>query len=447
MSTKLLIEGGNRLNGVINNQGAKNSALHVIAGALLATGEVTLKNVPKLQDVENMIALIEAVGADVIWHNSSLVVRPKAISSPLVPKEPAMKVRSSLLMLSILLNKIGHAILPLPGGCNIGERRFDMHLDGLTTMGAEIKLNEEFIEAKAKRLCGAEISFYYPTVTGTMNLTLAAVLADGVTVIKNAAINPEVVDFLHFMRKLGAKIDGVGTRRLKIEGVKELSPRRLGLSRSEATYRNHDATFKIMDDRITAISYLVAGAITGGKLTLKGVDYRLLRAEIQKLRETGVEVECDFNKVKIRRLTQLKPLRLVTSAYPGFHTDVQPLFASLLCLAEGRSTIKETILDNRFGYVSELNKMGAKIQVKQGDFLCVNGKPGQIALIDGVPDLHGADVWATDLRAGAALVIAALPAKGQTCIDNVIQIDRGYEDIEGKLFSVGADIKRMKKEE
>lgn len=427
METQLIIQGGNELNGIIENQGAKNSALHVIVGSLLANNEVILKNVPHLQDIKNMIELVKNVGADVIWKEKKLKILPKEISSPIVPKEFAMKVRSSLLMLSILLNKIGHAILPLPGGCEIGSRKFDMHLDGLRTMGAEIELNEEYIEAKTKNLHGAEISFYYPTVTGTMNLVLAASLADGITVIENAAINPEVVDFLYFMQSLGAKINGIGTRKLKVKGVEKLK----GVS------------FEVMYDRITAISYMLAGAITGGEIIVQGIYNRNLQTELRKLKEANVDVDCNFNQVRIRRKGKIKPLNLVTSAYPGFHTDVQPLFASLLCLAEGKSTIKETILENRFGYASELNKMGAKIQIKRGDFLCVNGKRGRIALIEGISVLHGADVFAPDLRSGAALVIAALSAKGQTRIDNVVQIDRGYEYIEDKLSNIGADVKRV----
>ena len=426
MCAELLIEGGNKLSGVINNQGAKNSAMHVIAGSLLANGEVTLKNVPSLYDVKNMVTLVEEIGADVSWHDRLLKIRPKAISSPVIPTDSAMKVRSSLLMLGIFLSKFGHIVLPLPGGCKIGARKFDMHLDGLKAMGAEIELNEEVIEAKAKRLHGAEISFYYPTVTGTMNLTLAAVLADGVTVIENAAINPEVVDFLRFMQELGARIDGIGTRRLRIKGVEKL----------KAT------VFEVMYDRIAAVTYMLAGAMTGGEIVVKGIEHRHLRSEIQKMREAGIDIECDPNEVRVHKAMPLRPLHLVTSAYPGFHTDVQPLFASLLCLAEGKSTIKETILDNRFGYVSELNKMGAKIRIKRGDFLCVNGKPGSIVSIEGGRSLHGADVWVTDLRAGAALVIAALVAKGQTCVHNIIQIDRGYENIEDKLSNVGASIGR-----
>lgn len=426
-ASKLLIEGGNSLSGVIDNQGAKNSALHIIAGTLLANGKVVLKNIPELEDVRNMVALVEEIGADVSWHGHTLEITPKPISSPAVPKDVATKVRSSLLMLGILLNKVGHAVLPLPGGCKIGDRRFDMHLDGLRAMGAEIEAREELIEAKTRRLHGAEIDLYYPTVTGTMNLTLAAVLADGITVIRNVATNPEVVDFLYFMQALGAMIDGIGTKTLKIKGVKELG----------------NAVFEVMYDRIAAVTYIIAAAATGSEITVNGVDHRHLGAEIKTLKEAGVDVKCEPGKIKIGGATRLKPLSLVTSPYPGLHTDVQPLFASLLCLAKGQSAIKETILDNRFGYVSELNRMGANIQVQRGDFTCVNGKPGSVVQIDGGCSLHGADVRATDLRAGAALVIAALSASGQTCISNAIQIDRGYENIEGKLSSIGASVKRV----
>jgi len=430
-ASKLLIQGGNSLSGVINNQGAKNSALHIIAGSLLANGEVVLKNVPRLEDVKNMVSLVKEIGADVSWHGDTLEIAPEPISSPAVPGDMATKVRSSLLMLGILLNKVGHAVLPLPGGCKIGERRFDMHLDGLRAMGAEIKTSAELIEAKTRRLHGAEIDLYYPTVTGTMNLTLAAVLADGVTVIRNVATNPEVVDFLYFMQALGAMIDGIGTKTLRIKGVKELG----------------NAVFEVMYDRIAAVTYMIVGAATGSEITVNGVDHRHLGAEIRKLKEAGVDVRCGPGKIRIGRATRIKPLSLVTSAYPGLHTDVQPLFASLLCLAKGRSTIKETILDNRFGYVSELNRMGVKIQVQRGDFTCVNGKPGSIVQIEGGCSLHGANVRATDLRAGAALVIAALSASGQTCIGNAIQIDRGYENIESRLSSIGASIKRVRDEE
>ena len=426
MNDKLLIQGGNRLNGVINNQGAKNSALHVIAGSLLAGGEVILRNVPRLEDVRNMIALVQATGADVNWRGKTLEIMPRTNLSPIVPGDIAEKVRSSLLMLSILLNKTGQATLPLPGGCEIGQRKFDMHLDGLKAMGAEIEVNQGVIHARARRLHGATISFYYPTVTGTMNIVLAAILADGVTVVRNSAVNPEVVDFLRFMQRLGAKIDGIGTKTLKIEGVKELG----------------NTAFEIMYDRIAAVTYILAGAVTGGELTIRGIDHRHLGAEMQKLGEAGLDVKCSPNELTLRKATKIKPLNIVTSAYPGFHTDVQPLFASLLCLAEGQSAIKETILESRFGYVPELRKMGAQIQVKPGDFQCVNGEQGKIALIDGGRLLHGADVHATDLRAGAALVIAALSANGETCIRNVNQIDRGYSNIEGELSSVGANIRR-----
>lgn len=426
MSAKFLIEGGQRLSGVIDNQGAKNSALHVIAGSLLANDAVVLNNVPDLDDVGNMIALVSEIGADISWSGDALEIAPKTISSPVVPRDTAEKVRSSLLMLGILLNKLGHAILPLPGGCAIGERKFDMHLDGLRAMGAEITVIDGIIEAKAKRLKGVEFKLYYPTVTGTMNLVLAAALADGTTTLKNVAINPEVLDFLYFMRALGTKIDGIGTKVLRIIGSKEL----------------RSTTFDIIYDRIAAITYLLAGAVTGGEIVVNGVDSGHLVAEIGILKEAGINIKCQNKRLTLGKSESFKPLHLVTAAYPNFHTDMHPLFASLLCLAERRSAIKETILDSRFGYASELMKMGANIQVQQGDFLCVNGKQGSTAIIEGVETLHGADIRATDLRAGAALVIAALAARGQTCIHNIAQIDRGYMNMEEKLSKIGANIIR-----
>lgn len=416
---KLMITGGNRLEGTIRISGSKNSSLPILAATLLASTPITIGNLPHLQDVTTLIELLGRMGVRVVINDHMQVeVDPSTITSYDAPYELVKTMRASILVLGPLLANFGEAHVSLPGGCAIGSRPVDIHLRGLKAMGAQIEVNNGYIHAKVNgRLKGAHLVLETVTVTGTENLLMAATLADGTTVLENAAREPEVVDLANCLIKMGAKIEGVGTDTLTIHGVERLN----GIE--------HD----VISDRIETGTYLIAAAATRGKIHLKDTDPSLLESVLRKLEEAGAEIEVGETEIKLdMKGKRPKAVSLRTAPYPAMPTDMQAQFTAMNTVAEGVGTITETIFENRFMHVQEMNRMGADITVE-----------GNTAIVKGVEVLTGAPVMATDLRASASLVIAALVAEGDTLIDRIYHIDRGYDRIEEKLRSLGATIRRV----
>ena len=415
---KLLIKGGKSLLGEIDCSGAKNAALPVIAASILSSDDITLKNLPYLQDITTMFELIGSMGADIsLDEKMNFKLNTSNLSNLEARYELVKTMRASILVLGSMVAKYGYAKIALPGGCAIGSRPVNYHLNALEKLGAEISLNNGYIEAKAKKLIGANIEFEGVTVTGTENLMMAASLADGLTVLTNVAKEPEISDLADFLNSMGAKISGAGTDEIKIEGVEELN----------------GTTFKIPADRIEAGTYLVAAAITNGKITIKKIDSARMGSIIETLQKAGAEVCLNENSISLDMTKNtIKPVDIVTAPFPGFPTDMQAQFTVLNCIGHGESSVKETIFENRFMHVQELNRMGTDITIN-----------GTTALINGVDSISGAQVMATDLRASASLILAGLIAKGETIVDRIYHIDRGYERIEEKLSNLGAEIIRL----
>ncbi len=413
---KLLVVGGQRLAGELVVSGAKNAALPILCAALLTAEPVYLDNVPDLQDVRTMLKLLRQMGVRAVHEGGRVALDASQVDNPVAPYELVKTMRASILVLGPLLARFGHAKVSLPGGCAIGARPVDQHIKGLQAMGAEIAIEHGFIEARATRLKGARIVTDMITVTGTENLLMAAVLADGVTEIENAAREPEVGDLAHLLVAMGAKIDGIGTDRLVIEGVDRL----------------HGARHTVIPDRIEAGTFLCAVAAAGGDVTLRGVRPLILEAVTEKLREAGVAVDEGDNWMRVRMDRRPHAVSFRTSEYPAFPTDMQAQFMALNTIADGTSQVVETIFENRFMHVQELNRLGASITID-----------GNTALVNGVGSLSGAKVMATDLRASASLVIAALHAEGETLIDRIYHLDRGYDRMETKLTAVGANVRRV----
>ena len=415
---KLLIKGGKSLFGEIDCSGAKNAALPVIAASILSSNDVTLKNLPYLQDITTMFELIGSMGADIsLDERMNFRLNTSNLSNLEARYELVKTMRASILVLGSMVAKYGYAKIALPGGCAIGSRPVNYHLNALEKLGAEISLNNGYIEAKAKKLIGANIEFEGVTVTGTENLMMAASLAEGLTVLTNVAKEPEISDLADFLNSMGAKISGAGTDEIRIEGVEELT----------------GTTFKIPADRIEAGTYLVAAAITNGKITIKKIDSARMGSIIETLQKAGAEVCLNENSISLDMTKNtLKPVDIVTAPFPGFPTDMQAQFTVLNCIGHGESSVKETIFENRFMHVQELNRMGTDITIN-----------GTTALINGVDSISGAQVMATDLRASASLILAGLIAKGETIVDRIYHIDRGYERIEEKLSNLGAEIIRL----
>ncbi len=410
------IEGGNRLEGEIIVSGAKNAALPLLASALLATGETTFTNLPDLADVRTMGKLLGRIGCEVSNTKNSISICPPLSDPGEAPYELVKTMRASVLVLGPLLTRYGYARVSLPGGCAIGARPIDQHLKGLELMGAEVVLEHGYVECKATRLHGAMIVLDMPTVTGCENLMMAAALADGRTTIENAAREPEIEELAIVLNKMGAKISGAGTSVIQIEGVEKLRA----------------VEHAVLPDRIEAGTFLVAGAVTGGDLFVKGARPEHLDAVIAKFKRAGAIIEPEATGIRVRSEGRLSSLNITTSPHPGFPTDMQAQFMVMASVASGQSVIKESIFENRFMHVSELVRMGAKIQTD-----------GRVAIIEGVQTLSGAEVMATDLRASASLVIAGLIAEGTTKVRRVYHLDRGYEHIESKLAKVGATIRRV----
>lgn len=413
---KLVIEGGRRLSGEIVVSGAKNAALPILCAGLLSAEPVHLDNVPNLQDVRTTLKVLGQMGVKSEMTGSHVQLDASRVDNLVAPYELVKTMRASILVLGPLLARFGEAKVSLPGGCAIGARPVDQHIKGLQAMGAEINIEHGFIEARAKRLKGARIVTDMITVTGTENLLMAATLADGETIIENAAREPEVSDLAHLLVAMGAKIDGIGTDRLVIQGVELL----------------HGAHHAVISDRIEAGTFLCAVAAAGGDVTLTGVRPHILDAVIDKLREAGVSIEEGDSWLRVKMDRRPSAVTVRTSEYPAFPTDMQAQFMALNAVATGTAPIVETIFENRFMHVQELNRLGANITVD-----------GNTALVAGVEKLSGAKVMATDLRASASLVIAGLVADGETLVDRIYHLDRGYDRMEAKLTAVGANVRRI----
>jgi UDP-N-acetylglucosamine 1-carboxyvinyltransferase len=415
---KLLIRGGRRLSGEVTMGGAKNAALPLMAATILASGASTLKNIPDLRDIRTMIEMLITLGAEVDYDGSRLSIDASRLVSREAPYELVKTMRASVLTLGPMVGRFGTAKVSLPGGCAIGARPINLHLMGLEKMGAKITLSEGYVVAEAARLKGATIFFDIVTVTGTENLMMAAALADGVTRLENAAREPEVKDLAEALNLMGAKIRGAGESVIEIEGVPRLSPL---------------VDYSIIPDRIEAGTFIAIAGITGGDVLIKNYRAEHIGPIVEKLSATGIEITEEPGGLRVRGPKTLRPANLVTMPYPGFPTDMQAQFMALMCVAGGTSVIRETIFENRFMHVAELKRLGADIDVK-----------GNSATVKGVEKLRGAPLMATDLRASASLVVAALAARGETLIDRIYHLDRGYEKIEDKISRLGADVTRIK---
>ncbi|MFM1956028.1 MAG: UDP-N-acetylglucosamine 1-carboxyvinyltransferase [Pseudomonadota bacterium] len=418
---KLVIQGGARLHGEVTISGAKNAALPILCAALLAETPLKLSSVPKLKDVGTTINLLQHMGVVVTRNADKVDLDASNIQILEAPYEMVKTMRASILVLGPLLARFGKARVSLPGGCAIGSRPVDLHIKGLQAMGANIHIEHGYIEASAEhlpnnRLQGARYYMDLVTVTGTENLMMAAALAQGTTVLENAAKEPEVVDMADCLIKMGAKIKGAGTDVITIEGVEKLN----------------GAEHQVVCDRIEAGTYMVAAAMTGGEVKLLNVSAHLLDAVIEKLREAGATVLCNANTITVKSDGKLKAVNIRTAPHPAFPTDMQAQFMALNTVASGVSKVTETIFENRFMHVQEMQRLGADIDID-----------GNTALVKGVTELEGATVMATDLRASASLVLAGLVAKGQTVIERIYHLDRGYEDLEEKFNALGANVKRL----
>jgi UDP-N-acetylglucosamine 1-carboxyvinyltransferase len=419
---KLLIRGGRRLEGEVTISGAKNAALPELCAALLTAEPVTLTNVPRLQDVNTMLKLLRNMGVAAERSEAepeTVALDASRVTSPEAPYELVKTMRASILALGPLLARFGEATVSLPGGCAIGSRPVDQHIKGLQAMGAQITVEHGYILAKATRLKGARITTDMVTVTGTENLLMAATLAEGETVLENAAQEPEIGDLAEMLIGMGAKIEGHGTSRIRIEGVERL----------------HGVSHRIVPDRIETGTFLCAVAAAGGDVLLRRANAGHLETVIDKLREAGITIEADVaaGRIRVKNHQRARAVSFRTSEYPAFPTDMQAQFMALNCIAEGTAVVTETIFENRFMHVNELVRLGAKIEID-----------GHTAVVHGVEKLSGATVMATDLRASASLVIAGLVADGQTVVDRIYHLDRGYDRMETKLRGIGADIERSK---
>jgi len=415
--SKIVITGGRPLQGRVRVSGAKNAALTAISAALLASGEVYLENVPNISDVQIMIDIINELGADTAWVEPDCL---RIVSSDnlefTTPYQQVKKLRASNLLLGSLLARVGQAHIALPGGCNIGSRPMDLHIKGLATMGAEIELDHGYIKASTKGLKGGRVYLDFPSVGATENIMMAAVLAKGQTIIENVAKEPEIVDLANFLNAMGAKIRGAGTDVIKIQGVSELK----------------GARYSIIPDRIEAGTFMVAAGATRGDVVIENVIPTHLEPLIAKLREANVSVEARDDLIRVKGGDTFTPIDIKTLPYPGFPTDMQSQMMAMLSITPGTSVIVENVFENRLQLADELKRMGARIKVE-----------GRTAVIEGVPHLQGTQVKASDLRAGAALIIAGLIARGETEIYNVHYIDRGYELLENKFSGLGAQITRV----
>lgn len=413
----LTIEGGRPLRGSIQISGSKNSALPILIASLLTDETCVLKNVPHLDDIETVIALLVFLGKSILSDGSTVTITAGEKLKAEAPYELVRKMRASIVVMGPILARLGHVKASLPGGCAIGGRPINIHLEGFKRFGGEVELAQGYVSVTSKTLAGARIDLEFASVGATENLMMAASLIPGETVITNAAREPEIEDLANFINAMGGKVRGAGTNKITIEGVKKL----------------HGATHSVIADRIETGSYMIAAAMTGGDITLTHAAPQHLGILIEKMREAGITVETKGTEIRVVGPKSIRPVSVETAVYPGFPTDLQAQWMALMSLSTGSAEVTEQVFENRFMHVPELQRMGAQIQAK-----------GNTATIQGVSGLSGADVMVSDLRAGAALVLCAMSAKGRSVIHRIYHLDRGYEDIEGKLSGVGAHITRSK---
>jgi UDP-N-acetylglucosamine 1-carboxyvinyltransferase len=419
---RIVVRGGRRLSGEVHASGSKNATLALMAAAILTDGETVLRNVPRVRDVGTMLKILGALGVACEWDPADdhvLRIHGGRVSHPEAPYELVRQMRASFLVLGPLVARLGSGRVSEPGGCAIGVRPVDQHLKGLEALGAKIRLDHGYVEASAAQLVGARFAFDVSTVNGTQNVMMAAVLAKGRTVIENAAREPEVAELVRVLTAMGAEIAGVGTERIEIDGVESL----------------HGVDHTVWGDRIEIGTLLAGGLVTRGDVTVRGADPGLLDSTLEKLREAGASVDVDGDAIRLRAAERARGIKVVTAPYPGFPTDMQAQVMAALTLADGSSVVTETVFENRFMHVPELVRMGADIEVA-----------GRAAHVRGVATLSGAPVMATDLRASAGLILAGLAAEGETIVNRVYHIDRGYERIEDKLRRLGAEIRRESEE-
>src|SRR5574340_294224 len=414
---KLAIQGGSPLNGEVRISGAKNAALPILCAGLLTGDPLQLGNVPDLNDVATMRKLLQQMGVAIEVNGGQVVLSAAQIDKLEAPYDMVKTMRAAILVLGPLVARFGEARVSLPGGCAIGSRPVDLHIKGLQAMGAEIHIEHGYIHAKARRLKGARIFFDLVSVTGTENIMMAASLADGVTVLENAAREPEVVDLAHCLIAMGARIEGAGSDTITVTGVEKL----------------HGAAYRIMPDRIESGTFLVAATAAGGSIALTDTRADILDNVLEKLQEAGATIQVSGSTISLQMGRRPRAVNVRTAPYPAFPTDMQAQFMAMNCIAEGSAMVVETIFENRFMHVQELRRLGAQIDVE-----------GNTCMVRGVDHLEGAAVMATDLRASACLVIAGLAAQGETIVDRIYHLDRGYEHIEAKLSALGANIRRVK---
>jgi len=414
---KMVIKGGNRLSGRVRVSGAKNAALPDLSATLLSDEESVFSGFPPVADIATMGKTLRELGSEVESAGEYIRVKPGDSEKFTAPYRLVKTMRASVLVLGPLLAKRRRAKVSLPGGCAIGARPIDMHLGGFQAMGAESKIRHGYVEGQVKELRGARIHFHRSTVTGTENVMMAACLAQGETIVENAALEPEVVDLANLLNQMGARISGAGTEQIRIEGVKKMT----------------GARYRIIPDRIEAGTLLIAGAMSGGEVQVEGLVFDHQKVLVKKLQTAGIKVEHEYDWIRVTRTGKAKAIDIETEPFPGFPTDLQAQMMALLSTAEGTGTITENIFENRFMHVSELDRMGANIRVE-----------GKCAVVRGVEHLSGAPVMASDLRASASLILAGLSAEGETEISRIYHLDRGYERLDLKLAQLGADIRRVK---
>ena len=410
---KYIIKGGKKLQGTVKISGSKNASLPIIAASILNGGKTTLYNVPNIHDTQMMFEILKCLGCKVEKKNNKIIIDSSKLNKFEIPEDLMHQMRSSVILAGSLVGKYKKAIFSYPGGCDIGARPIDLHLKSFEQLGIAIEKEYGQIKCTAEKIVGKQINLDFPSVGATENIILASVLSEGTTTIINAAREPEIVDLQNFLVKMGAKIKGAGSNQIVINGVQQLK----------------DVSYNIMPDRIEAGTFLCLAAMVGGNITLENVNPNDITPVIAKLEEAGCDIKTEKNKIQINSPKKIKPLEIKTMPYPGFPTDMQSIFVSLLTIAKGTSIMIETIFENRYKYAQELIKMGAKITVE-----------GRSAIVKGTRKLYGANVKATDLRGGAALVIAGLSAKGKTTIENIDYILRGYENFDKKLRSIGGEI-------
>ena len=416
---KMVVLGGARLSGEVKTSGAKNASLPILFSTLLADGKHVFHRVPRLRDIDSTLDLLNALSVDSSWDGSQLILETRPAQNLEASYDLVRKMRASILCLGPLLTRYGEAYVSMPGGCAIGTRPIDLHLEGLKAMGANIELKEGYVKATAKRLKGATIFFEIATVGGTQNLLMAAALAEGITTIENAAKEPEVVALANYINAMGGKVTGAGTSTLRIEGVDRL----------------HPAEVEMIPDRIEAGTLLIAGALTGGTVTVTDCEPKDLEALLFKLKESGFGIHCEKSSITLSGVKEWLATDITTQTHPLFPTDLQAQFMALMTLAKGTCVVTETVFENRFMHVQELIRMGADLTPKS-----------RVCVVRGVRELQGAPVMATDLRASASLVLAGLAARGETHVSRIYHLDRGYEKLEEKLQGLGAKIKRVKED-